>query len=182
MGSPADTSADGSPASTGADTAPAPGADYGDALKKAGASLGSITGGGLAAYGDIYKSQGVAAGDIFKAQRLEENAQRGKVAAVETGADLSTRLATTLGNIDAMRAAGRGDPTSPTAAAYRDMTEQRGLSQKAIAIDQILAQSRQQEAEAVYLRSAAKSALLAGKISAGADVAAAIGKALTAGA
>jgi hypothetical protein len=134
------------------------------------ASAASIGGAGLKAYGDILSSQGVAAGDTFKAQMLEMNAKRGQVAAVQTGAALSARLSQTLGNIDTMRAASHSDPTSPTAAAYRDQQEQLGLSQKAIAVDQILAQSRQEQDEAAYLRRAGKYALTQGYISAGADV------------
>jgi hypothetical protein len=139
------------------------------------ASVGSA---GLKSYGDILSAQGTAAGDVFKAQMLEQNAQRGKVAAVQTGAAMSARLANTLGNIDAMRAASHGDPTSPTAAAYRNQQEQLGLSQKAIAVDQILAQSRQEENEAAYLRSAGKSALMSGYIGAGADFLGAAAKAI----
>ena len=69
-----------------------------------------------------------------------------------------------------MRAAAHTDPTSPTGAAIRDWHEQLGLTQKSIALDNILSQSRQEESEALYLRSAAKTALLAGDISAGAGL------------
>jgi hypothetical protein len=48
-----------------------------------------------------------------------------------------------------------------------------------IAVDNILAQSRQQEAEAAYLRSAGKSALLSGYIRAGADLLGAVGQGLS---
>ena len=139
----------------------------------------SIGAAGLKGYGDILSSQGIAAGDTFKAQLLEQNAQRGQVAAVQTGAALSQRLAQTLGNIDAMRAAAHTDPTSPTTAAYREAQEERGLSQKAIAVDQILAQSRQEQEEAAYLHSASKTALMSGYIGAGADIFGAVGKAFT---
>jgi hypothetical protein len=145
------------------------------------ASVASVGGAGLKAYGDITSAQGVAAGDTFKAQMLEQNAQRGQVAAVQTGAAMSAKLAQTLGNIDAVRAASHSDITSPTAAAYRNQQEQLGLSQKAIAVDQILAQSRQEEDEAAYLRRAGKFALTQGYISAGADVLSGAAKAFTPG-
>jgi hypothetical protein len=67
----------------------------------------------------------------------------------------------------------------PDAAAVSDTTEQRGLAQKSIAVDNIVAQSQQEEAEATYLRSAGKTALLSGDIGAGADILGAVGKAVT---
>jgi hypothetical protein len=70
---------------------------------------------------------------------LEQNAQRGQVAAVETGADSTRKLSIDLGNIDAMRAASHTDIRSPTGAAIRDTAENIGLTQKSIAVDQIMA-------------------------------------------
>jgi hypothetical protein len=75
----------------------------------------SIVGAGLSAYSDILSSQGTAAGENYKAAALENAAQRGKVAAAQTGASASEKLARDLGNIDAVRAAANTDPTSPTA-------------------------------------------------------------------
>jgi hypothetical protein len=61
----------------------------------------------------------------------------------------------------------------------RDYHESIGLSQKAIAVDQITAQARQEESEAAYLRGAAKSALFSGDLAAGADVLKAVGQGLS---
>jgi hypothetical protein len=140
----------------------------------------SIAGAGLQSYGDIVQSRGVATGDTFKAATLENAAQRGRVAAVETGGDYSRKLASDLSNIDAIRAAANTDPRSPTGAAIRDYHESIGLSQKAIAVDQITAQARQEESEAAYLRGAAKTALFAGDLSAGAGLLKAVGQGVTA--
>lgn len=148
----------------------------GSSPQSAGAAGTSIAGAGLQAYGEILKSQGVAAGDTFKSEVLEQNAQRGQVQAAEVGADMSRKLSLDLGNIDAIRAAAHTDPTSPTGAAIRDNAENIGLSQKSIAVDQIMAQSRQEQDEAAYLRSASKAALFSGDISAGADLLGAVGK------
>jgi hypothetical protein len=74
-------------------------------LGAAAAAGSSIAGAGLGAYGDIVKSQGIAAGDTFQASMLEENTKRGEVAAVETGAQYSNKIANTLANVDVMRAA-----------------------------------------------------------------------------
>lgn len=141
----------------------------------------SIAGAGLGAYSQIVSAQGVQQGDIFKADILEANAKRGEVAAVQTGADYSRKLSVDLGNIDAMRAARHTDPNSPTGAAISGTHEQLGLAQKSIAVDNILAQSRQQESEAAYLRSAGKSALLSGYLGAGATLLKGIGGALAGG-
>jgi hypothetical protein len=151
----------------------------GNSPQSAGASGLSIGGAGLSAYSAILSSQGTAAGENYKANMLERSAQRGQVAATEKGASDTEQLVNTLGNIDAVRAAAHTDITSPTAAAVRDTQEQRGLTQKSIAVDQIMAQSQQEEAEATYLRSAGKAALLSGEIGAGADILGAVGKAVT---
>ena len=157
----------------------------GDTLAKAGGpSVGqqasglSIGGAGLKAYGDYEAGAGKAAGATYRAQTLEANAQRARVSAVQTGAAESEQLATTLGNIDAVRAAAHGDPTSPMAAAYRDQQETLGLTKKSIDVDNIMAQARQDDSDALYLRSSAKYALQGGEIAAGADVAKALATAV----
>jgi hypothetical protein len=134
------------------------------------ASGTSLASAGLKTYGDYLSSRGKAAGDIYRAQTLELNAQRGRASAMQTGAAESEQLAATLGHIDAVRAAAHGDPTSPMAAAYRGQQEQLGLTKKAIDVDNILAQARQDDSDAAYLRSASKYALLGGDVAMGADV------------
>lgn len=150
-------------------------------MGSAAGSGASIAGAGLGAWGDVVKAQGVQAGDEFKADMLQNSAERGKVAAVETGGDWTRKIAMDLGNIDTIRAAAHTDPTSPTGAAVRDYRESVGLSQKSIAVDNILAQSSQEEAEAAYLRQAGKTALLSGYIGAGADLAKGVGQGLSGG-
>jgi hypothetical protein len=90
----------------------------------------------------------VAAADNYKASALEAAAQRGKVAAVQTGGDATRKLSNDLANIDAVRAAAHDDPTSPTGSAIRDWSEQLGLTNKRIAVDNIVAQSNQEMADA----------------------------------
>jgi hypothetical protein len=139
-----------------------------------GASIASM---GLSAYSDVLKGQAVQQADIFKAGILEENAKRGEAAAVETGGDLTRKLANDLGNIDAIRAASRTSINSPTGAAISDTFEQRGLLQKSITVDSIMAQAKQQQSEADYLRMAGSQALKIGYLSAATDAAAALAKA-----
>jgi hypothetical protein len=144
------------------------------------ASGTSIAGAGLTAYSDILSSQGTASADTYKASSLENAAQRGRVAAAQTGATASQKLANDLGMIDSIRAAAHTDPTSPTGAAIRDWSEALGITKKTIDVDNILAQSAQEQSDAAYLRSAAKSVLLGGELSAGADILKAVGPALVA--
>jgi hypothetical protein len=95
------------------------------------------------------------------------------VAAVQTGASASQKISSDLANIDAVRAAAHADPTSPTGAAVRDGHETLGLTQKSINVDNT---SNQEASDAAYMRSAAKTALLAGEISAGAGLLDGIGQ------
>jgi hypothetical protein len=143
----------------------------------AGASLGQV---GLQAYASILSGEGTAAGQNYKAASLENAAARGRVAAVQTGATETENIVNTLGNIDAVRAASRDDPTSPTGAAIRDWSETLGNTKKQIDVGNILAQAQQQESDAAYLRSSSKYALLGGELGAGADILGGLGKAFAA--
>jgi hypothetical protein len=138
-----------------------------------GASIASM---GLSAYSDIMKGKGVQSADNYKAAALEASAQRGHVAAVQTGAKETIALDNTLGMIDSVRAAAHADPTSPTGAAIRDWNETLGLTKKSIDVDNIMAQTKQEESDAAYLRQAGKNALTMGYINAGTDVFSAVSK------
>jgi hypothetical protein len=139
-----------------------------------GTSLASV---GLSAYSTILQSQGTANFDEFQAQKLETAATYGDLKGVQVAGQMTRSLNTTLGNIDAVRAAANADPNSPTGAAFRDNQEAIGTDQKNITVDSILQQSRQDRADAAYYRSAASNALFAGGVGAVAGVAGAIGKA-----
>lgn len=132
-----------------------------------GLSLASM---GLSAYGAITSSEGTAAADTYKAEQLDRAAQYGDLKATQTNAQMTRNLTITLGNIDAVRAAARTDPTSPTGAAVRDYAEQTGTEQKNIKVDSIMAQAQEDEANAAYLRKASSQALLGGDLTAGGDV------------
>jgi hypothetical protein len=110
---------------------------------------------------------GTSQADNYKAETLDRAATYGDLKATQTGAQLTRNLAVSLGNIDAIRAAARTDPTSPTGAAVRDYTEQIGTEQKNIQVDSITAQAQEDEANAAYLRSASSTALLSGVLGAG---------------
>lgn len=133
-----------------------------------GNSLASI---GLSAYATVLQAQGVATADEYQAAKLENAAKYGELKAVQTNAQMTRSLNTTLGNIEAVRAAARADPNSPTGAAVLDNQEQLGNEQKSTVVSSILAQANQDRSDAKYYRSAADHALFAGAISAGAGIA-----------
>ena len=145
--------------------------------------MGAVAGGlalagtGLSSLRAAYeKGAGQQAADNAQAAELRVKAEYAGAAAAETNATLTDRLATTLGNIDVVRAAAHTDPSSPTTLALRSRAADVGNQQKAIRVGNILAQQSQDVASANYLQSAGKFALNMGELGAGADVLAAIGK------
>jgi hypothetical protein len=140
--------------------------------------LFSAASSGLDAYSSWLKGAGDQASDDYRAQRAETAAGYARLDAVQTGAALSTKLSNALGTIDAMRAAAHTDPTSPTGAAVRDTQEQIGLTQKSIAVDNKLAQARQDDSDAAYLHQAGKYALLGGELGAASGLLKSAGQAL----
>lgn len=114
--------------------------------------------------GGVLTGQANKAADDYKAEMLDQAAQYGELSATQTNAQMTRNLAITLGHIDAVRAAARGDPTSPTGAAVRDFTEETGTEEKNIKVDSIMAQAQMDEENAAYLRSAGSDALLGGII------------------
>src|SRR5258705_228582 len=97
-----------------------------------GSSLASI---GLTAYSDILKSEGVAKADEYQADKLDQAAKYGELKAVQTGGQMTRSLNTTLGNIDAVRAAANTDPTSPTGNVVRENQESIGNEQRSITVN-----------------------------------------------
>ena len=124
----------------------------------------SLAGMGFTMLGQYVSSRGEAAGEKFKAEELEQQAQYGELKAAQTNAQMTKNLAITLGHIDAVRAAAHTDPTSPTGAAVRGEIEETGEMKKEITVENILQQSRTDEANAAYMRSAASNALLSGDV------------------
>jgi hypothetical protein len=102
---------------------------------------------------------------------LENAAKYGDLKAVQTGGQMSRSLNTTLGNIEAVRAAAHANPNSPTGAAVLDQQEELGTEQRLTTVNSILAQANQDRSDAAYYKSAADHALLAGEISTAAGIA-----------
>ena len=88
-----------------------------------GASGASAAGGnsllsiGLSAYSTMLQAQGVATANEYQAEKLEVAAKYGELKAVQTNAQMTRSLNTTLGNIEAVRAAAHAYPLSPPGAA-----------------------------------------------------------------
>ena len=125
----------------------------------------SLAATGFTMLGQYTSSRAEAGAEKFKAEQLEQQAQYGELKAKQTNAQMTQRLAVTLGHVDAVRAAAHTDPSSPTGAAVRGYREELGEQQKEITVENILQQSRRDEADAAYMRSNATNALLAGDIS-----------------
>src|SRR5580693_447353 len=117
-----------------------------------GASGTSLASMGFQAMGSVETGMGEASADKYKAAVLQRSAQYGELAATQTGGQMTRSLNMTLGNIDAVRAAMRTDPTSPTGAAVRGQIEAVGMEQENIKVSSLRAQAQEDEANAAYLR------------------------------
>ena len=129
----------------------------------AGAGL-SLAATGFKMLGDYTTSRAEAGADVYKSELLEQQAQYGRLKADQTNAQMTKRLAVTLGHIDAVRAAAHTDPSSPTGAAVRGEREALGTEAKGITVENIMQQARMDEANAAYMRSQSSNALLSGNI------------------
>jgi hypothetical protein len=155
---------------------------FGTSGSGAGASGNSMASLGFQAAAAGVSAIGTSEGDQFRASELEEQAQYGDFKGKQVNAQMTRNLTMTLGNIDAVRAAARTDPTSPTGAAVRDFVDTTGTEQRNIKVDSIMAQAQMDEANAAYLRSASSTALLSGALTAGGDILKAAGPLIVAAA
>jgi hypothetical protein len=139
-------------------------------------AIAAVAGAGATAFGAVEQAKGTKAADQFQANQLKTKAEYAGAAAAETNAAFTDKLATTLGNIDVVRAAGHADPTSPTTMALRSRAAEVSNQERAIKVGNIMAQQSEDLTSASYLRSAGDFALNMGYVTAGVDVATAIGK------
>lgn len=126
----------------------------------------SIAGVGLSAMGQYTAAKGTQAADEARAAQLDRAAERGRLAATQTSAQMTEDLNTTLGNIAVVRAAANIDPTSPTTAAIMGQQEYRGIRARDIAVENLVSQAEENEASANYMRQAGAFALSQGKLGA----------------
>jgi hypothetical protein len=146
----------------------------------AGASVSSIASLAFGAAGSIAKGYGTKAADEFQADRATRAAELGRTQAALTDVTYRENLNTTLGNIDAIRAAVHIDPSSPTTAALRDYNTMISDRQRMAAVGTIRQQASEDEAGATYLRKAGDYALLMGYLDAGTKIAGGVGMGLSA--
>lgn len=138
-------------------------------------AVASIAGMGLSAASSIAGGEATKSADEMQAARLERAAQYGKLQATQTNAQDTENLAIKLDNIDAIRAAGGIDPSSPTTAAIRSRTSYLANEQDQIKVGNILAQVGEDQASAAYLNQAGSFALTMGEVGAGATLLKGIG-------
>lgn len=139
----------------------------------AGAAIGAA---GLQAYGSYESGKAQQSADQYQSNLLTQKAQYEKIAADETNATMTDRLATTLGNIDVTRAAMHTDPTSPTTMALRSRATEVMNQERAIRVGNIMAQSTEDLSGAAYEQSAGTFAMQMGELGGATDVLSAIGK------
>lgn len=125
----------------------------------AAATIGSMA---LGAAEPAIKGFGEKAGQDFMAGQSERAAALGRIKADQTDVAMRDELATTLGNIDVIRAAAGVDPLSPTGQSIRAREQDVSDRQRTIAVGNIRAQADEKEAEARYRRTAGKYALAGG--------------------
>lgn len=124
----------------------------------------------------IAGGMGTKAADDYQSERLQRAAEYGRVQAMQTSASGTEKLNNTLGNIEAVRAAGHTDPSSPTGAAIYDRTEYLGTRDINTRVDNIMAQVNQEGADSAYLQKAGSFAMTMGIIGAGAGIGKSIGQ------
>src|SRR3979409_1589014 len=88
------------------------------------AAASSLLSIGLSAYSDVEKGAATQASDEFQADQATEHAKFGRLQADLADTTARERLNTSLGNIDAIRAAAHVDPTSPTTQAVEQWQTQ----------------------------------------------------------
>lgn len=122
----------------------------------------AAVGTGLSLVSGVMQGEGTKAADEMQSAELSEKAQLGQAAAVETNANSVEKLNSSLGNIDAVRAASGDSPSSPTGSELRSTTASYSNEQRAIKVGNILSQSEMDTAGANYMQQAGSFAMTQG--------------------
>jgi hypothetical protein len=126
----------------------------------------SIAGPLAGAAGSIMGGADQGIQDQWRASELDTAAKWGAIQGIETNASMTQNLAQTLAHLDAVTAAQRVGPGSPSAAAIRNQTEFLGTEEMHRKVEAINAQSMTDEASAQYLKWAAGQSMLGGDLGA----------------
>lgn len=133
------------------------------------AAAAAIGGLALQAGGQIYKGYGEKDSQNFLAERDKRAAEIGRIKANQTDIALRDELRTTLGNIDAVRAASGIDPLSPTTAVLKGEEMRVSDRDRMTRVANIRAQADEDDLTADYRRKVGRDALIGGFLGAGAS-------------
>lgn len=140
------------------------------------AAIASLASVGLSAYSDVEKGKGQKAADEFQAAQAEQAAKFGRLQSDLTDTTMHEQFNTTLGNIEAIRAAGNIAPGSPTTGVIEDWNRMLSDRQRTAAVLTARSQAATEDESAAYLRKAGSYAQQMSYLSAGGKIAGAIGK------
>lgn len=117
--------------------------------------------------GTIMGAQAQAAGAKAQQLKAQKAAQIARVQADQADSAYRDELATTLANIDTIRASANVDPTSPTAFALRREAQDDSDMQRERKVSGIRMQANQYDQDAAFYGSAARNYITAGLVNAG---------------
>lgn len=146
------------------------------------AAVSSLASIGLSVFADVEKGKGQKAQADFQASQAEQAAKFGRLQADLTDTTMRERLNTTIGNIDAIRAAGNVDPSSPTTGAVEDWNRMLSDRQRTAAVVTARSQADADEAGARYLRQQGAYAQKMSYLSAGVTASSGLAKGFSGGA
>lgn len=121
---------------------------------------------GLQAGGAFMEGQGKAAAYQYQEDRAQRMALAARTSADQTDSFLRGELQTTLGNINAIRAAANTSSNAPTALAISENERDESERQRRIRVGNLRAQATQYERDASYYSYAAGNALGLGTLNA----------------
>ncbi|MEJ0095767.1 MAG: hypothetical protein WDN46_20875 [Methylocella sp.] len=127
-----------------------------------GASALSLLSTGLGVFGAIQQGNANAQGAEFQAQQAERASQFGQIKALQTSTFMSRNLQTSIDNIQAVRASANVEGNSPTGEAIENNVRTTGQQQISQKVQNIDAQSQQDQDAAAFYTQSANNALLGG--------------------
>lgn len=131
------------------------------------ASTSAMASTGFDIAGKIFKGFGEKSAQDFQAAKDQRAAEIAKLRADQTDTQLREQLHTTLGNIDAIRAASNIDALSPTTAAIKANETRVADRQRQIAVGNLQAQAREDQLSAKYHQELGNWALVGSFLDAG---------------
>lgn len=135
-----------------------------------GLGVASLASTGLSAAGSMAAGQSSAKGSMLQAAKAQQAAEYARLQADQTDVQMREELRTTLANIDSIRASAYADPNAPTAMAIKAEESRVADRERNTRTLGIRAQANQYDADAAYYRSAAKSYMTGGMLSAAGSI------------